>query len=468
VKTDPIRAAFSADGFRATGHELVDRLADYLARATAGAVPVLPAAGPAALAELFPPRFPDPGSPSFGALVARVLEGSNHLHHPRYVGHQVTAPLPEAALAELVSAFLNNSMAVYEMGPVSTAMERSVVLFLASRVGFGAGSGGVLTSGGSAGNLTALLAARQAKAGHDAWTEGAARPLAILVSEQAHYSIARSASIMGLGKKAVFAVPVDAAFKLRPEALEPARRRAESEGRRVIAVVGSACSTATGSFDPLEPIAEFAREHVLWFHVDGAHGAAAALSEKYRGLLRGIERADSVVWDAHKMMLVPSLATAVLFRDDARSYEAFAQEASYLFQGEREWWNVAPRTLECTKRMMSLPLYSVLATRGPAFLGDYVTRMFDLARTFAAALRREPDFEVAVTPEANIVCFRHRAGDDVLQERIRRRILSDGSFYLVQTKLADRVFLRVTLMNPLTTEGDLTQLVETVREAARA
>ncbi|MFS8068775.1 MAG: pyridoxal phosphate-dependent decarboxylase family protein [Byssovorax sp.] len=475
-----ISTAFDPETFREQGRALVDRLADYLHRALRGEIPVLPWRPPAEMAAAWATSFPegpasDPRAP--GELFARVIAEANHLHHPRYIGHQVTAPLPVAALADLVAALLNNGMAVYEMGPSATAIERTVVRFLADRVGFGPGADGVLTSGGSIGNLTALLAARQAKAGYDAWTEGSAGgpPLAVLGSAQAHYCVARAAQIMGWGKAGFVPVPVDDRFRLRPEALDAAFTRAVDAGRRPIIVAASACSTATGSFDPLPEIAAFCEERGLWLHVDGAHGAAAALSAKTRHLVAGIERADSVVWDAHKMMLVPGLVTAVLFRDGARSYEAFAQEASYLFEGrdpEDEWFNVGTRTLECTKRMLGLKLYTALAIHGTQLFGDYVADTFDRARRFAERLAREPDFELLIPPQCNIVCFRHRpegATDlDELQSTLRRRLIEDGSFYLVQTRLPAGVFLRITIINPATSDADLDALIYRLREAAQS
>ncbi len=138
---------------------------------------------------------------------------------------------------------------------------------------------------------------------------------------------------MGWGAEGLIPVPVDERFKMRADALDGALRQAHASGRKVIAVSASSCSTATGAFDPLEPIADFCRQHGLWLHVDGAHGASASLTPKYRSLLAGIERADSVVWDAHKMLLMPALLTAVVFRNGSPSFHAFAQHASYLFAG---------------------------------------------------------------------------------------------------------------------------------------
>ena len=475
--------AYDPDFFREQGRRLVDRLADYLHAVRRGEdFAVLPWIEPSVILDRWPAAFPERPNSSRGtldALFGRVIADSTHLHHPRFVGHQVTAPLPSAALAEMLAALLNNGMAVYEMGPAATAMERAVIDWLSGQIGFGPDAGGLLTSGGSVGNLTALLAARQARAGFDAWTEGSAGgpPLAVLASGQTHYCVQRAVQIMGWGAEGAVAVPVDDRFRMRPDALEAARECAMRAGRRVIAVVASAASTSTGAFDPLEPIADFCEESGLWLHVDGAHGAAAALSPKYRGLVAGIERADSVVWDAHKMMLMPALVTAVLFRDGARSYEAFAQQASYLFEGRDpsdEWFNGATRTLECTKRMMGLKLYAALTVHGTAMFSEYVTEMFDLARRFASRVAEAPDFELAVEPEANIVCFRFIGSPaatgpmrDSLQDELRSRVIVDGGFYLVRTALPEGVFLRVTIINPATTDADLAALLDAIREAAR-
>ena len=472
-----VAAAYDVETFRREGHRLVDTLAGYLTGAERGEGPVLPWAAPAVNVDRFAAAFPEEPSGDFADLIARVLSGSNHLHHPRYVGHQVTAPVPLAALCDAISSLLNNGMAVYEMGPVSTAMERNVLRWMAARLGLPESTDGVLTSGGSLGNLTALLAARQAKAGYDAWNEGAHKgpPLTVLVAKTAHYCVARATRIMGWGEGGVTPVAVDERFRLRPESLDAAFKTATLAGRKVIAVVASAGSTATGAFDPLEPVADFCERHGLWFHVDGAHGASAVLSPTYRHLVRGIDRADSVVWDAHKGLLMPALVTAVLFRDGARSFEAFAQEASYLFHGEAErpWSDVALRTMECTKEMMALKVYACLAVLGTRLFSDAVTESYDQARRFAQRLSAASDFEVAVPPDCNILCFRHTPSHvppeewDALQARLRERLVTRGDFYLVQTKLPRGVYLRVTLINPLTTDADLEGLMEALRAAAR-
>lgn len=469
---------YDPDGFRRDGHALIDILANYLDATSRREGPVLDYVPPADLLKRWTGTFQPGAGPTLVDLMPRLLGESHHLHHPRYVGHQVSSPLPSAALAELVSAILNNGTAEYEMGPVSNAMERRLLDWLGTALGFPGPIEGIFTSGGSVGNLTALAAARQSIDGLDIWNQGVAdvSPLAILASDQAHYSNDRAARILGLGAGGVVSVPSDSNFRLDPSALRAAHLQAERDGRRVFAVIGSACSTSTGAFDPLDAIADYAAEHGLWFHVDGAHGAAAALSPKYRHLVAGIGRADSVIVDAHKMLHMPALVTGVLFGRRGAADQTFHQDQSYVAfhteDGAYAWWDSGLRTLECTKRMMALELYASLSEHGTDRFAEHVTRTFDLARWFAGILRESPDFEVAIEPDANIVCFRHVPDgvDDLddFQLRIRDAIVRSGDFYIVKTRLPQGVYLRVTVINARTTEEDLRDLVDAIRTAGKA
>lgn len=472
-----LRAAFDAETFREQGHALVDRLADHLGRALRGeSAAVLPWQEPEAqLART--PGFGEEGSGDLVAVSEDLIQRAFHLHDPRTMGHQDGLPVPAASLAGLLISTLNNDPSVYETGPAVVPIEMRLLRWMIEEVGYPRDAGGVLTGGGSLGNLTALLAARQAKAGFDLWHRGghAGERLCVLVSDHAHYCVARAVQMMGWGYEGYERVAVDDAYRLRPDDLAPAFERARARGRRPIAVVASACTTATGSYDRLPPIADFCQERGLWLHVDGAHGASAVLSPRYKELLAGLERADSLVWDCHKLMLTPAVLTAVLFKDGRRSYETFRQEATYLFEErpDEEWYNPGNRTVECTRPGMAVLLYTALRVHGKGLFRDYVTRCFDLARRFAALLREAPDFELALEPEANIVCFRHvpSASDedpDALQARIRRQVVAGGDYYLVQAELGERVFLRCSLMNPFTSEPDLLGLMDAVREAARA
>lgn len=471
-----LTASFEAAAFRDLGHRVVDLLADHLEQANRREGPVLPPWTPEESLRRWPADFGPEPLKDPAELLARVIESSNHLHHPRYIGHQCTSPLPGSALLDFAGAFLNNGSAVYEMGPHSTAMERSAARWFAGRIGFDPeAADGFFTHGGSAGNLTALLAARQSGTPYDVWEEGVrdARGLCVLASDQTHYSVRRSAQVIGLGGKSVVPIPADEAFRMRVDELEKALRRAKADGRAVLAVVASAGSTATGAIDPLDRIADLCAEHGVWFHVDGAHSGAMVVSDRLRPRLKGIERADSVVIDAHKMMLMPALATLVIFKEGRRSFETFSQQANYLFAGQDPtgtWYDLAQRTMECTKRSLGLQVYGSLKTYGTAYFAAYIERMFELGQAFGRMVAARPHWELATEPEGNIVCFRYAppalADPEAFQLRVREAIVKEGSYYIVKTVLRGKTYLRVTIINPRTELGDLEGLLDRVEAFA--
>lgn len=466
-----LNQAFDVQAFRTWGHELIDLLANHLQDAhTNPDFPVLPYHSPEKELEYWQQDFKTgPGQPL--DLFTNILEHSIHVHHPRYMGHQVSIPALVATLSGLVSDVLSNGSAVYEMGMASNALEKVVTDFMSQKIGFQNGTG-FLTSGGSLANLTALLAARKAKAPSDVWEMGHQEKLAVLVSEEAHYCIDRAARVMGLGSEGIIKIPVNERFQIRTDLLDDYLQQAQSQGLTVIAVVGCACSTSTGSFDDLEKLAAFCKQYNLWFHVDGAHGGAAIFSEKYNFILKGIERADSVTIDFHKMLLTPALATALIFKNPSDSYQTFSQKAQYLWESQQdgEWWNSGKRTFECTKLMLSLKVYSILKTYGERVFAANVDRLFDLAKVFATMIQARPTFELAIEPEANIVNFRFvNTSNDLngCNSAIRKQLLQAGKFYIVQTTLNGKLYLRTTIMNPLTTEQDLAALLNEIEHISR-
>jgi len=470
-----LKHAFDPEEFRREGHQLVDLLTTYLQDCReAKPMPVLPPADPDSLVDFWTNDLKNSDF-NLQEFFKTMVTQSNHIHHPRYMGHQVVPPAPLSALTELLEALLNNGMAIYEMGPASTAIERVVVRWLASKIGMSTKSDGILTSGGSAGNLTGLLAARQVMCGYNIWEDGAQddTSLAFMVSEEAHYSVSRAARIMGWGEKGVVKVPVNDRMQLDASKLEETLADARGRGLKVIALVGNACTTSTGTYDPLEKMADFAEANGLWFHIDGAHGGAAAMTEKYKHLTKGIERADSLVIDFHKMMLTPALTTAVLFRNGQNSYETFAQKAEYLLSNgaQKPWFDSAGRSLECTKKMLGVKVYAMIKLYGDQLFSDYITTTYDLGQSFARLIIQEEGFELAVHPDGNIICFRFRpagfSGDlNKLNASIRKKLLDDSSFYVVQTSVSGETFLRVTLMNPFTTLSDLQSLLTLIRKLA--
>ncbi len=475
MDTSLLDRAYDPEQFRKEGHQLVDLLADYLAAArTEPGAPAIAWRPPAEQYDHWAAGGKTAGDASLSAFFAEVLDGSVKIHRPQYMGHQLSPTAPAAALAGLLGDFLNNGMGVYEMGAPATAIERVVVKKVARAMGMPDAADGLLTSGGTLANLTALLCARSLKVSPPVWREGGGAQLALLVSEQAHYCVDRAVRIMGWGEDGIVKIPVDDQFRMRTDQLEAGLARARSAGRQVIAVVGSACTTATGAFDDLSAIADFCSRHDLWFHIDGAHGAAAVFSDRYRHLVAGLDRADSVAMDFHKMLMTPAIATALIFRDGRHAFHTFSQQADYLWKKEREeeWYNLAKRTFECTKLMMGVKVYTLIRTYGLELFDAYVTRVNDLGKVFGELVAAHPDFELAAAPQCNIVCFRYRnAAHDARQRdehnaRIRQAALENGQFYLVQTRLNGQTWLRVTLTNPFTEPAHLQGLLAHLSQLA--
>lgn len=411
----------------------------------------------------------------FRRFLDGYLDHAVRLHHPRYIAHQVSTPDLLSGIDGLVNGVVGNPMAIFEMGPSGAALEWAIVNWMLRKVGWpeqrvgalGGCAGGVLTHGGSLANLTALLAAR-ARVAPDAWEGGAPDDLVVLVAPNAHYSVARSVAILGLGARAVRHLPADRFGVVDAKRLPEAVAAVRAEGKRVMAVVANACGTATGLHDPLRPIGAFCRAEGLWLHADACHGASALLSKRYRPLLDGLALADSIVWDAHKMLQVHPICAAVLLRDGEDFARAFHQDASYLALGAGdERYDSLPRAVECTKSALGLRLFLNLAVRGEAALARHVESRYDLARRCHALIEARPGFSCPFVLETNIVCFRYGT-DDALQAAIRDQLMVEGRFHITAAVLGGARYLRLTVSNPLTDEATIMALLDAIEATARA
>lgn len=387
------------------------------------------------------------------------LAATTRLHHPAYMAHQVSVPHPAGAIASLIDGFTNNAMAIYEMGPAATAIEFAVINWMLEKAGWvpapwpgataddGTHGAGVLTHGGSLATLTVLVAARR-RAVPDVWAHGNPPRLAVLATEHAHYAIARAVGIMGLGHDAIVKLETDENGAILPDRMPAAFERAVADGYRPFALVANCCSTPVGRYDPLREIAHFCHEQKLWLHADGAHGASALVSPRLRHLLDGIELADSLVWDAHKLLRTPTLCAAVLVRNARDLDTAFEQEGSYIFHEKvQPGIDMLGRTVECTKGGLGLKAFFVLAALGESGIARYVEAVTDLAHRAWALIRARSGFSCPVEPESNILCFRY--GDsDAAQMEIRNRLILEGDFHISTTEFRSRRYLRLALMNP--------------------
>ena len=478
--TPLLHEAYASERFQEQGQALVEELSSYLKQLDS--LPTNPYAAPADELAFWQELLHREGGQGKASPLATVLARTVRVHQPKYMGHQISPPVPTLALADQLSALLNAGMGVYEMGRAGSALEQLVILEFCQLLGLAKGAGGFLTHGGTLANLTALLAARASRwpGKQEVWETGATDELkpCLLVNEQAHYCIDRAVRIMGWGAGGIRKVSNDDQFRIRTDLIEAAITEAKQEGYTPVLIVGSACTTSTGSFDDLTALADVAERHNLWFHVDGAHGAPLAISEQHRHLLAGLDRADSVAMDFHKMCCVPALTTALFFKNAKDSYRTFHQQADYLlnFDSEDEWYNLGRRTFECTKQMLSLRVFSLLYQHGPQFLQDYLDRVCWLGKEMADQISSRPDFELAIQPDCNIVCFRYfpkhsqrsLAELNSLNQIIREEIMREGEFYLVSTRLRGVFYLRCTLSNAFTKAEHIKALLDKVTAIGEA
>ncbi len=471
---DDILAELEADTSLETGQQFAALTARYFASTRTGAGQVSTPFSSEELAARFNEDFPRDGKP-IGEIIERlerqVIADANKYYHPMYMGHQTSAPLPIGIWMESIIGALNQSLAVWEMSPTASMIEHQIVAWLSKLAGYGVGSGGTMTSGGTEANFTALLAARNA-ALPNAWEEGVgADPPVVVYGEHAHYAVTRAIGQLGLGRK--HGVPIASrSYKIDVDLLRSTLEGLRTERKQIMAVVATAGTTATGSFDDLESVGAICEEYGFWFHVDGAHGASALLSAHPPRALNGLRQTRSLAWDPHKMMLLPLAAGMVLTRNEADLERAFAQQAPYLFHDRKSTRVVDQgiRSFQCSRRADVLKLWAVIQRFGSNGLGQLHDHLCNTARLLYDAIQDRNDFEALHEPESNILCFRYlgRGGAlredpariDALNRELRPRYNKKGTGWITATVLEGRPVLRVTMMNPRTGKEQISALLD--------
>jgi len=469
--TDVI-ATLEGDASADVAAQVIGLATRYFEATRRGEGPVSSGRSPNEIAARFDGPMPEQGT-DLATIVARIerdiLADANRLAHPMYMGHQVSFPLSTAVWTDAVISALNQSVAVEEMSPTLTSLEHRVIRWMCDAVSFPAGSGGTLTSGGTEATFTALLAARAA-ALPDSWMNGITEPRpVVLCGEHTHYAVTRAVAELGLGMRSAIVIP-STNYRMDVGALEREIGRLRDRQIPIMAVVATAGHTATGSIDDLDAIGALCDGEAIWLHIDGAHGATAVMSDRHRHRVRGMERARSIAWDPHKMMLLPLPAGMLLVRSERELQAAFAQRAPYLFHGEDDAARVRDqgvRSFQCSRRADVLKLWVVLqrlGRRGIAALHDHLC---DLAVQVREELAMHSEFELLHEPDSNILCFRYvgekQADDetlDAINREIRERYNKSGAGWITATLLGGRRVLRVTMMNPRSTRAHIRALVD--------
>lgn len=390
--------------------------------------------------------------------------------HPRYFGLFNPSVRPISVAADTLVAAFNPQLAVWQHAPAANEIERFVLGYLLDRMGFDPGSAAAsFTSGGQEANHTATIAAlaRQFPSISDAGLHGLDGQPTLYLSAEGHHSFHKAASCTGIGRSAVREIKTDDSLKLNVAALEETLHEDRQRGRLPFLVVATAGATGSGTIDPLPELGALCERHGLWFHVDAAWGGGALLSDKLRGALRGIERADSVTWDAHKWLSVPLGAGMFFCRSAAHLHHAFAVDTGYVPPGREDAADPYRTTLQWSRRFIGLKVFMALAelgAQGYAKQIDEQARMGDLLR-----LRlEESGWTVINDTPLPLVCFTHErvTSGAVATTRIVERVNGRGDAWISEVRLPRfGTALRATITSYLTNEEDVEILVAALESA---
>lgn len=403
-----------------------------------------------------------------------------YFHHPRYLAHLNCPVVIPALLGETVLSSLNSSLDTWDQSAGATLIERRLIDWTARRLGLGDAADGVFTSGGTQSNLQGLLMARdeacqraQLGSQRELGKSEILPWLRVFASECSHFSVAKSASLLGLEQDAVISVPCDADRRMRTAAAAAELDRCRREGLVPMAVVATAGTTDFGSIDPLPEIAELCAERGVWMHVDAAYGCGLMVSRRRRHLLRGIERADSVTVDYHKSLFQPVSSSAVLVRN-RESLCHVTYHAEYLNparDGARVP-NQVDKSLQTTRRFDALKLWLTLRIMGADAVGELFDEVVDRAGQGWELIRADPRFEVVTEPQLSTLVFRHVSpgADEELCDganlHAREALFASGEAVVASTVVDGCHYLKFTLLNPRTTLRDMGAVLERIVEYA--
>ncbi|MDN3293788.1 aspartate aminotransferase family protein [Streptomyces ficellus] len=393
------------------------------------------------------------------------LRDAVYFHHPRYLGHLNCPVVIPAVLGEAVLSAVNSSLDTWDQSAGGTLIERRLIDWTAGRIGLGPAADGVFTSGGTQSNLQALLLARE-----EAKTDDLAK-LRVFSSECSHFSVQKSAKLLGLSPQAVIAIPTDRDKRMQSVALAAELELCAAQGLVPMAIVATAGTTDFGSIDPLPEIAELAAQYGSWMHVDAAYGCGLLASPTRRHLLDGIERADSVTVDYHKSFFQPVSSSAVLVRDGATLRHA-TYHADYLNPRrtvEERIPNQVDKSLQTTRRFDALKLWMTLRVMGAEGIGQLFDEVCDLAAAGWDLLAADPRYDVVVQPSLSTLVFRYIPAAvtspteiDRANLHARKALFASGEAVVAGTKVDGRQYLKFTLLNPETTVHDITAVLDLI------
>jgi aromatic-L-amino-acid/L-tryptophan decarboxylase len=467
-----------AHEFREIGHQVVDMLAKYFEQIEEK--PVFPDVEPASLTKLFDEPLPERSSPTENVLEEiqeKLLPFCTHVGHPGYMGLITPSPNPVGVVADFICSALNQNVGAYSIGPAAVAIERTTVRWLTDLAGYGPEAGGNLTSGGTMANFIGLKLARDRTSGDRAQHDGIRERWAVYTSEERHVSVDKAVDAVGLGRTALRALPADAEFRVRIDALEAAIEDDRRRGIRPMCIVGIFGTTNTGAVDPIVELRRIADREQMWLHVDAAYGGGMLLSNEFPMRDRGLELADSVTIDPHKWFYAPLDAGAVLVKDERRLTASFGMRPSYLtdeFDPANERYQYYVHGFEQSRRFRSLKVWMSFKRYGARQIGAWVDNNVHQARHLHSLVVRHPEFEAANNPPMSAICIRYsvaglnEADSKKLHAGVVKRVEQSGKFWISTTELKGRAWFRINPVNFRTRNEHMEQLLAMLEQECRS
>jgi glutamate/tyrosine decarboxylase-like PLP-dependent enzyme len=467
-----------AQEFREVGHRVVDLLSEYLEHIEEK--PVFPNVEPRMLTELFAEPLPQDSSPAekvLDELEEKLLPYCTHVGHPGYMGLITPSPSPVGVIADFICSALNQNLGAYTIGPAAVAMERRTVRWLTDLVGYGAEAGGNLTSGGMMANFIGMKLARDWASRDQIQQEGVRERWAVYASDQRHVSVDKAVDAVGLGRTALRALPTDAEFRVRIDALEAAIAEDHQRGVRPMCIVGIFGTTNTGAIDPIRQLRAIADREGMWLHVDAAYGGGMLLSHESPMRDRGVELADSVTIDPHKWFYAPLDAGAVLVKDARRLTASFGLQPSYLtdeFDRAGERYQYYVHGFEQSRRFRGLKVWMSFKRYGARQIGEWVDGNVRQAKHLYSLVVKHPEFEAASEPPMSAICIRYRgasldeADSKELHAEVARRVEQSGKFWFSTTELKGKTWFRINPVNFRTRTEHMDQVLAFLDQECRS
>jgi aromatic-L-amino-acid decarboxylase len=463
---------FSADDFRRLAEQVSDLSAEYLS--ALGQRGIFPATSGAETERFFALDLPEKGMGDQALAALRTVMDHSRAQNGRFFGYVQGPGEPVAALGDLFASIINQNMTAWRSSPAGVTLERTVVGWLAEAIGC-KGFTGTLTGGGSPANLMGLAMAREARTPANECGLWGANAGVIYASEQIHMAVPKAVAMLGIGRDHLRYIACDDAYRMIPSELERAISEDEARGRTPIAVVASAGTVNTGAVDPLRAIAEIARAHRIWMHVDGAYGALAAMAapEKFDGLAL----VDSLSLDPHKWLYQPIDCGCLLYRDLDMARQTFKYTGTYakqLSSDPIEGFAFFEESMELTRRCRALKLWLSLRYHGLESFRKAIRSDLEHAQQLARAIDAAPALERLAPVELSAVCFRYLLRGDASEEErnafnlaLLKSIIRRGRVYLSNAELKGKFCLRACIVNHLTTDADIDIVVPEVLAAAK-